>query len=246
MTTWRDAAVDLFIGSRCAGCGAAGRRLCGTCAGTLIARPRAAWPDPVPAPLCAPTLVTPFCGALYEGQLRELVIAYKDHGRYGLRRPLAGMLADVIAHSVVRLQWPEPVLLVPMPSAPAAVRRRGQDHMARLARLSASLLRRRGCEVAVSALLRQARTVSDQAGLSAAERLRNLEGALTVRTGGVPESAGRCMLLVVDDVITTGASAAEAVRALRRAGLSPVAVAAVAATPRRRPTPVGTLASALA
>lgn len=238
VTTWRDAAGDLLLGSRCAGCSSPGRRLCQACAGALVARPRVAWPDPVPGPLLQPAAVTPFCGGTYEGSLRELVVAYKDHARYGLRRPLARMLADVIGLLTEQLPaGPERLLLVPIPSAPAAVRRRGHDSLLSLARLTAALLRRRGRDVTVGALLHQTRAVLDSAGLSAVERSRNLAGALTVRAARVHAGVhGR--VVVVDDVITTGASAAEAVRALRGAGLTPLAVAVVAATPRRFATPV--------
>lgn len=234
MDTWRDALGDLLLGSRCAGCDAAGRGLCAGCAGALRARPRPAWPDPVPAALRHPVTVPPWTGAAYDGRVRQLIVAYKEEARYGLARPLGRLLADVVGHLLDRETSPRvPVALVPVPSAPAAVRRRGHDHVLRLGRVSAGVLRRRGHHVTVTPLLRQARGVADQAGLSAGDRSRNLEGALRVRHTGT--AAQPRLLVVIDDVITTGASAAEAVSALRRSGLQPVAVATVAATVRRWP-----------
>ena len=241
MNTWRDAVGDLFLGSSCAACGAPGRVVCGACAATLTARPRLAWPDPVPAPLHDPVSVPPWTGGAYDDRLRRLIVAYKEEARFGLARPLGRLLADVVGQ-LLQNWMPSgaaPVALVPVPSAPAAVRRRGQDHVLRLARASAAELRRRGRDVTVEPLLRQRRGVVDQSGLSARDRSRNLDGALRARS--LPAGRGSRLLVVVDDVITTGASAAEAVATLRRAGREPVAVATIAATARRWPGPQASL-----
>ena len=229
--TWRDAASDLLLGGRCAGCDEPGRRLCPDCAAVCVARPTEAWPDPIPVGLVAPAPVLPVTGATYEGRIRELIVAAKEHGRFGLVRPLGRMLAAPVESAIERLSLTS-CALVPMPSARAVVRSRGHDAVLGFARVAARRLRRRGHDVTVCAVLRSARPVRDQSGLTADERAANLSGAL--RAGrGLPRTLP---LVVVDDVITTGASAAEAVRALRSAGGDPVAVATVAATPRRIPS----------
>lgn len=198
----------------------------------MRARPRLAWPDPVPAALSAP----PFAGAIYADRLQQLIVAYKEQGRFGLATPLGRMLADVLEQICAAIDpGSAGVGLVPVPSRRDAVRRRGHDHVLRLARVSAGLLRGRGRDVTVEPLLRHARSVADQAGLPALDRARNLEGALCVRSASPGRLQGRA-LIVVDDVITTGASAAEAVTTLRRAGHLAVAVATIAATPRRWPS----------
>lgn len=82
-------------------------------------------------------------------------------------------------------------------------------------------------------VLRHVRPVADQAGLDAAARTANLSGALAVPAGAVRAVAGRAVV-VVDDVLTTGATLTEATRALRAAGARVVGAAVVAATPRTR------------
>jgi hypothetical protein len=116
----------------------------------------------------------------------------------------------------------------PVPSARAAVRERGFDATWALARGAARLLRRQ-TPVRTGRLLHHARSVRDQAGLSAAQRATNLQGAFRVT------SAAPCPpLIVVDDVVTTGSSLTEAARALREAGHHVLGAATVAATQRDR------------
>jgi predicted amidophosphoribosyltransferase len=126
------------------------------------------------------------------------------------------------------------IVLVPIPSAPATVRRRGFDATASMARLAARRLQSR-YPVTVWSALAQARRVADQAGLGARARQENLAGAYRLRK---PISAAAAVL--VDDVVTTGSSLTEAARALRAAGIIVLGAATVAATMRLRP---GELAS---
>ncbi|MGV9994982.1 ComF family protein [Streptomyces sp. NPDC003374] len=109
-----------------------------------------------------------------------------------------------------------PVLLVPVPSARRAVRARGHDPVRRVALAAAGELRRCGRPARVLAVLRQRRAVADQSGLDSRQRLANLAGALQVVPGGARLlSAGP--VVVVDDLMTTGASLTEAARAVIRA-----------------------------
>lgn len=118
--------------------------------------------------------------------------------------------------------------LVPVPSARSAVAGRGHDPVRRIALAAAGWLRRDGLAVRVRPALRQRRRVADQSGLTAGQRVANLTGALVVRPGAL--IAGDSVVLV-DDLLTTGASLAEAARAVRSSGGLPVGAAVVAGPP---------------
>ena len=92
-------------------------------------------------------------------------------------------------------------------------------------------MRAGGVQAQVVRGLRQVRVPADQSGLGAAQRAANVSGALAARRQAVP-ALDRASVVVVDDVVTTGATLAESARALRVAGIEPRAVAVVAATRR--------------
>ncbi|MBL1087100.1 ComF family protein [Streptomyces actinomycinicus] len=131
-------------------------------------------------------------------------------------RPGAGRGAGV---GTAGWSWRGPVLLVPVPSARWAVRARGHDPVRRMALAAAGELRRTGTPARVAAVLRQRRAVADQAGLDARRRLENVAGALEVAAGGA-RLLGAGPVVLVDDLMTTGATLAEAARALREATVS--------------------------
>jgi len=108
-----------------------------------------------------------------------------------------------------------PVLLVPVPSSRWAVRARGHDPARRIALAAAGELRRAGTPARVLSVLRQRRAVADQSGLNSRQRLDNLAGALEVAAGGARLLAGGGLVVLVDDLMTTGASLTEAARAVR-------------------------------
>lgn len=222
-----DGALDLLLGGSCAGCGTPGRALCARCTLALPQVPRPAWPSPVP-----PGLATPWAADEYAGVVRALVLAHKEHRVLALRRPLGGLLALAVAGAVPAA---DPLVLVPVPSRPATVRARGHDATAAVTREAARRLRAQGYDALAVPLLRTRRGLLDQSGLGAGERARNLDGSLHCPAGGVRRLARRrprARFVVCDDVLTTGATAREAQRALEAVGLAVAAVAAIAATRR--------------
>ncbi|GAA0281585.1 hypothetical protein GCM10010302_19250 [Streptomyces polychromogenes] len=223
---WRETA-GLVLPSCCAGCGAARSLLCGACraalggAGAGPVAPAARWAGPAGLPPV-------FAAARYEGAARAVVLAHKERGALPLAGPLGGALAAAVAAARAGGAGAGELALVPVPSARRTLRARGHDPARRVALAASRRLRAAGEPARVAAVLRLRRQVADQAGLGARQRRENLAGALEVRPGGTRLVAG-ARIVVVDDVVTTGATLAEAARALRAAGLWADAAAVVAA-----------------
>jgi predicted amidophosphoribosyltransferase len=221
-----DGFVDLVLGGRCAGCDQPGVTLCDGCR-ELLTRltPLRAWPDPRPAGLPPPTAAAP-----YAGELRRLILAHKENARHSLARPLGGVLATAVRAALGerRAAW-----LCPVPSAPATVRQRGHDPLRRLTKAAVTSLRRQGIDARYAPALRVVRRVEDQAGLSAERRTANLDGAFAARSRWAERLTGQPVVLV-DDVITTGSTLAEAGRALESAGIGVLGCAVLTVTRRHR------------
>jgi predicted amidophosphoribosyltransferase len=223
------ALVDLVLPRTCAGCGVPGAVLCRDCA-ELLARPRAAAPRRFPWGF-PPTAAA---GA-YSGPVRPAVNAFKEQGRAELAGPLGAALALAVAAVVSAVPGTsDAVLLVPVPSSRAALRARGRDHVRELTVHAVGELRAAGMPAIEARLLRRRGRARDSAGLSAAARRANLAGTFQ-RVGDPPSGA---LLVLVDDVVTSGATLTEAADALSsgaRPGDPPVLGAVVAATPRLLP-----------
>jgi ComF family protein len=154
----------------------------------------------------------------YEGSLKAAIHEFK----YRSRRRLAARLAEeLLLSDSVRDVLQGSDTLVPVPLHP---RRRLERGFNQAELLAAELARRAGIAAAPGALVRRKDT-RPQAGLSAAGRRLNVAGAFAVRRRA--PIAGR-VVVVVDDVLTTGATASACARALRDAGASEVRFLAIA------------------
>ncbi|MET9884764.1 phosphoribosyltransferase family protein [Streptomyces sp. NPDC006430] len=224
MRGWWQELAGLVLPVDCAGCGASRVLLCAGCAGALSGA-AAGRVRPSPAPEGLPQV---HAGAVYEDAVRQVVLAHKERGALPLAGPLGAALAAAVrAGAAAAGGW----AIVPVPSARRQVRARGHDPARRIALAAAARLRRAGVPARVAPVLRHVRPVADQAGLGARQRRENLTGALGACRGAARVTAG-ARIVLVDDLITTGATLVEAARAVRAASIGPVVGAAVVAAPR--------------
>jgi predicted amidophosphoribosyltransferase len=173
-----------------------------------------------------------------------MILGHKERRLLALATPLGELLALAVAAAVAERGaeiGAALLVLVPVPSRPSTVRQRGHAPTTSLVHVAAARLTRLGLPARCCPLLRTRWGLADQSGLDAAARQLNLAGAFRVHAPALRRLvrlARPVHVVVCDDVLTTGATAAEAQRALRAVGLPPLAAVAVAAT-RRRTTDSG-------
>ncbi len=158
-----------------------------------------------------PFFKTSITYGLYEGLLKRAIHLLKYCGLRGLAKPLSGLLAE--------MPVPEAQIIIPVPPDIKRLKARGFNHSSLIAR---ELSKRLSIPLELDGLIK-VKSTAQQVNLKREERLRNMRGAFRA----LRDFRGKRILLV-DDVITTGATASECARALLRAGAEEVYLVAVA------------------
>lgn len=201
-------ALALVLPIECAGCGVPDVSLCDTCLAALS-------PDIVDRDVEGLRVTS---GLPFIGPAARVLRSLKEDGRTGLARSLAPAFRAAVHAAAAE----SGIRLVPVPTSRASYRRRGFRVVELVARRAGMPVERR------LALVRQPR---DQRGLDASQRRANVAGSMRAR------GAASGPVLLVDDVVTTGATLLEAARALRAEGAMILGAAAIAVTPRRIANP---------
>lgn len=216
--------VDLVLGRACAGCDAPGRLVCLGCALALQPRPRSR-KDLDLGDVQSGLRVPVTCAVDYRGAVRRMLYRYKDHRMRQLAGAFAPVLASAITFAANQADLPlERALLVPMPTRSQSIRRRGFD-------ATDLMLHRTLRHVSVTGSARLLADIRRQGAvktLGAGERELRAVDAFAVRA---IKRLPTAPVILVDDVITTGATAREAVSTLVLAGVHVAAVATAAGTP---------------
>ncbi len=154
-----------------------------------------------------------FSSAYYSLSHMKVILRAKENNDLQARKILAKAIA-------IHIDCPS--ILIPIPSSSASIRRRGYDHSHLLALEVAKM-----SKSTATAALRVNRRVKDQTKLNHRERFTNIRGSYSLLTGNLNGNS----IVLIDDLVTTGASVLEALRVLRGAELTPIrAISACIAT----------------
>lgn len=218
---------DLLLPRGCAGCDRPDHVLCDDC--------RAAFQGCEPRELPGCAMGGAMACAAYQGTARHAILGWKDHGDEELDGVFGTLLADLAQRSGL-MDWcrslpaaDKPVWVVPLPSSVRSMRRRGRWHTLPLAKAVAARMNERGIEAVVVPALRSTATGgrSVEQG-NAADRGRRIGGHIVLDENY--EISGRVVVLV-DDIITTGATMRQCAAVASGAGARVSTLLALAQTP---------------
>ena len=205
---------ELVIPRSCAGCGAPGDVLCGPCREKLRATPRliSHRPRTVGMPV--------FALGPYDRMRRSLIVAMKEYNNQTVRAYVGAVLAAALRYLHARGEIPHDLVLVPAPTRVRSARQRSGDpvlHMCEHAARTLAETPGAGLRVQVLACLRIRSSAADQSRLDADARWENMAHAIELRPSSRAQLRGAHVVLV-DDVVTTGATLAASASTVRGAG----------------------------
>ena len=203
----------LIFPPNCMICGSPGLDICAVCKKLLKPQPKFLFGEDFPLISSLP----------YGEVTKKLLLLAKENGNVAAQK----FFATALALSINHFNLNHSISLVPIPSQRKSMRKRGFDSMKEIARL---IIRdpHLKAEVEIVNSLKIIRQVADQSSLTESERFQNLDKAFRAKSG-----IKGMAIIVIDDVVTTGSTLREAVRALKERNLTVIGAATACATQRR-------------
>lgn len=202
--------LDLVYPKKCPGCQIPSQSICEVC--------KSFWKRPTTTIFLNQNKLSVTSVAQYRKEVRSVLLAYKENGE----REAGKVLTEALSQARLGFSNYTTCTFVPIPSNPKSVRRRGRDFMLDLCNKVASQTGDK-----VLSILEVNRDVRDQTKLDEKQRSRNLVGAFDCTSKYLNLAAP---VILVDDLLTTGASMREAHRALRQRGVIPIGAITAAHT----------------
>ena len=209
---------DLIYPNICICCGKTGAIVCPNCSEYWLANPKKSKVDG--------NIL--FFVTTYNEITSPVILAAKEAGNADSVELIARSIASSISFAILNLGISQPINLVTIPSQLSAIRRRGRDHIKDLVQEVITQLNEQNIDAIYLPILKPMKKSKDQSNLNGLERKENMSNAFIVKSSPISQSA----VILIDDLVTTGASIQEGVRALAEAKITVDAVVTACAVGR--------------
>ena len=209
---------ELIYPNICLCCGKTGVKICHNCSKYWLANPNKSKVENN----CL------FFVTTYDETTSPIILAAKESGNREAVKLIARSITNSISFAILNLGIAQPINLVSIPSQLSAIRRRGRDHIKDLVQEVITQLNKQNIDAAYLPILKPIKKIKDQSDLNGLQRKENMSHAFIVKTSPISQSA----VIVIDDLVTTGASILEGVRALSEAKITVDAVVTACAVGR--------------
>ncbi len=209
---------ELIYPSICLCCGKTGVKICHNCSKYWLANPNKSKVESN----CL------FFVTTYDETTSPIILAAKESGNREAIKLIARSIASSISFAILNLGIAQPINLVTIPSQLSAIRRRGRDHIKDLVQEVITQLHNQNIDANYLPILKPIKKIKDQSDLNGLQRKENMSQAFIVKSSPISQSA----VILIDDLVTTGASIHEGVRALSEAKITVDAVVTACAVGR--------------
>lgn len=209
---------ELIYPNICICCGKTGVKICDNCSKYWLANPNKSKVENK----CL------FFVTTYDETTSPIILAAKESGNREAIKLIARSIASSISFAILNLGIAQPINLVTIPSQLSAIRRRGRDHIKDLVQEVIIQLNQQNIDAIYLPILKPIKKIKDQSDLNGLQRKENMSQAFIVKSSPISQSA----VILIDDLVTTGASIHEGVRALSEAKITVDAVVTACAVGR--------------